>query len=189
MAISINELEYGMGLKIDGNIFVVQEYNHVKPGKGSAFVRVRIKNIKTDQVLERTFRSSESLDAIELEERKVQHLYKSSDGIHCMDLTSYEEVVVPETLLGDGIRFLQENLEMISVCHEHRILQIILPNFIISEIIHTEPGIKGDSSKSGGKPATIDTGATVLVPLFINVGDFVKIDTRVGGEYVERVKR
>ena len=188
MAISINELESGMGLKIDGNIWVVLSYQHVKPGKGSAFARVRIKNVKTHQALERTFRSSESLENLELEEKRLQMMYKSADGVHFMDHESYEEVVVSEEVIGDGLKFLQENMEVTAICFEHEIFQIILPNFIVAEVTHAEPGIKGDSSKSSGKSVTIDTGANILVPLFINQGEFIKIDTR-NGEYVERVKK
>lgn len=188
MGISINELESGVGLRIDGNIWVVLSYQHVKPGKGSAFARVRIRNVKTHQVLERTFRSSESLDDVELEERRMGLMYKSADGYHFMDQESFEEKVVTEDLIGETARFLQDNMEVTALCYEHEVLQIMLPNFVIAEVTHAEPGLKGDSSKSGGKPVTIDTGATVLVPLFINQGEFVKIDTR-SGDYVERVKK
>ncbi len=188
MTISINELESGIGLRFDNDIFMVTEYHHVKPGKGSAFARVKLKNVKTGQVLERTFRTAEKLDDVPLEEKKFQNLYASGDTFHFMDLESYEQVVVPRDVIGEGVGFLQENLEVIALCYKHDILNISLPNFIISEIIHTEPGFKGDSTRSGTKPATIDTGATVQVPLFINVGDRIKIDTRVGA-YVERVQK
>ena len=188
MAISINEITSGIGLNFDGNIWVVLEYQHVKPGKGSAFVRVRMKNLKTEQVLERTFRSSESLEDVELEERKLQNLYTAGDTVHFMDHTSYEEVAVPKEMIGDGIRFLQENLEVTALCHKDKVLKVLLPNFIITQIKETEPGIKGDSSKSSGKHATIDTGANILVPLFINQDDWIKLDTRTG-TYVERVQK
>ncbi len=188
MGISINEIESGMGLMIDGQIFLVQEFNHVKPGKGAAFVRVRVKNLKTLQVLERTFRSSDSLDDIELEERKLQNLYQSADGHHFMDHSTYEEVVIPEEVLGDNIKFLQENMEVLGICYNNKVLKIELPNFIITEIMEADPGLKGDSSRAGTKPVKIDTGATVYAPLFIAKGDWVRIDTR-SGEYVERVKK
>ena len=188
MSISINEVTGGMALRVDGNIYTVVEYNHVKPGKGSAFVRVRMRNLKTQQVLERTFRSSESLDDVPLEETKLQMLYQSGDEFHFMDLGSYEEVTVSKDLIGDQVRFLKENLEVIGQRLDDQILRVTLPNFIQFEIKHTDVGLKGDSTKSGGKPATIDTGATVSVPLFINTGDVVRIDTRTG-DYIERVKR
>ena len=188
MAISINELASGMGLQIDGNIWLVQEYQHVKPGKGSAFVRVKLRNLTTDQVLERTYRSSERLDDVNLEERRLQNLYTTGDEVHFMDHATYEETVVPQKLIGDGVKFLQENLEVTAVCHGHKVLKIMLPNFIITEITESETGLKGDSSKSGTKPAVIDTGAVVQVPLFINRGDWIKLDTR-SGTYVERVQK
>ena len=188
MSVSINEIESGMGLRIDGNIWVVLSYTHVKPGKGSAFARVRIKNVKTQQSLERTFRSSESLEDLDLEEKKIQMMYKSADGVHFMDHESYEEMVISEAIIGDGVKYLQENMEVVALCYEHEVLQVIIPNFIVAEVTHAEPGIKGDSSKSSSKPVTIDTGATVLAPLFINQGEFIRVDTR-SGEYVERVKK
>lgn len=188
MAISITEIEAGIGLLINGEIYLVLDYDHVKPAKGSAFVRVRLKSVKTENVIERTFRSAEKLDDVPLEEIRMQYLYSSGDSFHLMDHSSYEEKVVPKKMLGEDVRFLQENLEVTCLCHKEQVLKVILPNFIITEIKESEPGIRGDSSRSGTKPAAIDTGATIQVPLFINVGDSVKIDTRTG-TYVERVQR
>lgn len=188
MTISINELESGMAINLDGQIYTVTEYNHVKPGKGSAFVRVRLRNLKTQQVLERTFRSSESLDDVPLEETKLQTLYQSDDSYHFMDLGSYEEVTVSKEIIGNQARFLKENLEVTGLRLNHDILKVNLPNFVEYEVTHTDVGLKGDSTKSGGKPAVIDTGTTVQVPLFINTGDAIRIDTRTG-DYIERVKR
>lgn len=188
MTISINEISSEVGIRIDNEIYAVLEYHHVKPGKGSAFVRVRIKNIKTGQILERTFRSSERIEDVPLEERKLQNLYQSDDSYHFLDHTTYEEVVVPKAVLGDDARFLQENLEVRGICHHNDVLKIVLPTFILAEITQTEPGFKGDSTRSGTKPATIDTGAVIQVPLFINPGDRVKIDTRTG-VYSERVQK
>lgn len=188
MTISINQISSGMGLRIGNDIFMVTEYNHVKPGKGSAFVRVRLKNIKTQQVLERTFKTADKLDDVKLDERKLQNLYRSGDVFHFMDCTSFEERVVSIEVLGDAIKFLQDNCEVTGICYDHDVLKIILPTFITAKIVETEPGFKGDSSKAGTKPATIDTGALVQVPLFVNIGDHIKIDTRTGS-YVERVKK
>jgi elongation factor P len=188
VAISINQLEGGLGLIINGEIWVVLDYNHVKPGKGSAFVRVRIKNIKTDSVLEKTFRSAESLDEAVLEERKLQFTYETGGVYHFMDQKSFEEITVSRELVGDGIKYLQDNLEVVGLFHKDKLQKITMPTFIVAEIKETEPGYRGDTSKSGTKPATIDTGATVQVPLFIEIGEVIKIDTRVG-QYVERVKR
>ena len=188
MAISINEIESGIGLLINGDIYLVLDYDHVKPAKGSAFVRVRLKSVKTDNVIERTFRTAEKLDDVPLEEIRMQYLYNSGDSYHFMDHTSYEEKVIPKALLGEEIKFLQENAEVICLCHKDRVLKAILPTFITAQIKETEPGIKGDSSRAGNKPAVIDTGAAIQVPLFINVDDWVKIDTRTG-VYVERVQK
>jgi len=177
-----------MGLRINGDIFLVTEYNHVKPGKGGAFARVKLKNVKTQQVLKKTFKPVDKLDDISLEERKIQNLYRSGDSFHFMDNTSYEETIISKDLIGDAVRFLQDNLEVTGVYYNNDVLKIILPIFIIAEITQTEPGFKGDSSKAGTKPATIDTGTQIQVPLFINIGDRVKIDTRTGS-YVERVQQ
>jgi elongation factor P len=188
VGITINEIQSGIGLKVDGNLYLVSDYQHVKPGKGSAFVRVKLRNIKTEQVIERTFKTSERLEDVPLEERRMQNQYKSGNEFHLLDLTTYEQVVVKESFIGESARFLQDNLEVTCLCHDHDILRVELPTFISTEIIHTEPGIKGDSSRAGNKPATMDTGAAILVPLFINQGDRVKIDTRTGA-YVERIQR
>ncbi|VAX37771.1 Translation elongation factor P [hydrothermal vent metagenome] len=177
-----------MGLRINGDIFIISEYSHVKPGKGSAFVRIKLKNIKTKQVLERTFKTADKLDDVPLEERKLQNLYKSGDSFHFMDYSTYEEMIVPESVIGDDVKFLQDDLEVTGTIYNDDVLRIILPFFIKAEIVQTDPGLKGDSSKAGYKPATIDAGATIQVPLFVNIGDFVKVDTRTG-TYVERVKK
>jgi len=186
--ISINELTTGIGIKMDNEIFVVTSYQHVKPGKGVAFVRVKLRNIKTQQLIERTIKPSEKLENIDLEERKLKNLYQSGDSFHFMDLASYEEVAVLKDLVGDEARFLQDDLEVVGVCYDGKILQIILPNFIQTEVIDAQQGLKGDSSKAGTKPVTIDTGAVIQAPLFINTGEKIKVDTRTG-EYVERVNK
>lgn len=177
-----------MGLLIDGQIYIVTEYSHVKPGKGSAFVRVRLKNLKTELSLDKTFRSSEVLENIDLEERRLLYQYHRGNSFHFMDQTTFEEVAIDEEKIGEGVKYLQDNLEVTAVLYDHQVQKVFLPTFIEARIIATEPGIRGDSSRAGNKPATIDTGATVLVPLFINTDDYVKIDTRTG-QYVERLQR
>ena len=166
---------------------MVTEYQHVKPGKGGAFVKVKLRNVKTEQVLDRTFKPGEKLEEAYLEERKLQNLYRSGDDFHFMDTTTYEETVVPLAVIGDTVNFLQDNLEVIGICFKNEVLKIILPTFIIAEITQTEPGFKGDTTKAGTKPAVIDTGTQIQVPLFISIGDRIKIDTR-SGTYVERMK-
>lgn len=189
MALGINDISSGMGLSVDGKIFMVVDYSHVKPGKGSAFVRARLRDVKTDAVIERTFRSSEKLDEVPLEERRLEYLYHSGHAYHFMDQTSYEEAVLNEEELGNVPKFLLDNMQVFGIYNNNKILKVMLPNFIEAEIIESEPGIKGDSSRSGNKPATIATGAIIQVPLFINKGDWIRIDTRKGGEYVERLQK
>jgi len=186
--ISINQIAVGMALKVNGDICLVTQSKHMKPGKGGAFAKVRLKNVKTQQITERTLREADKIDVVPLEEKKLQYLYSSEDAFHFMDNETYEEAVIPRRIIGDGVKFLQDNLEVIGIFSEHDVLQIVLPTFIKAKITQTDPGLKGDSSKAGTKPATIDTGTTLQVPLFINTDDWVKIDTR-SGEYVERVQK
>ncbi len=188
VTISINQISSGIGLRVDGVLYVVSEYTHVKPGKGSAFVRIKLKNVHTGQVVERTFKSADKLEDIQLDERKIQYLYRSDDTFHFMDNTTYEQIEVSLGTVNDVLKFLQDDLEVTGLFYDEKVLKINLPTFIIAEITHTEPGFKGDSSKAGNKPATIDTGTSIQVPLFVNIEDFVKIDTRTG-EYVERVQK
>jgi elongation factor P len=188
VAISINEVSSGIGLKVDNNIYVVVDFQHVKPGKGSAFVRIKMKNMRNQNVIERTYKTADQLEDIDLDERKLQHTYHTGSEYHFMDQTTFEEVTIPEEVIGNGVKFLQEQMDVVGYFYQNEALKVELPMFIISEIAHTEPGIKGDSSKSGTKPATIDTGAVIQVPLFVEVGDKVKLDTR-DGAYVERVKK
>ncbi len=189
MALGINDITSGMALRVDDQVLVVIDYSHVKPGKGSAFVRVKLKNLKTDLVIERTYRSSEKLDEALLEEKNVQYLYKAGDTFHFMDQDTYEELTISKEDIGNTVNFLQDNLDVTAVFCDHKFQKVILPNFLTATIVETEPGFKGDSSRAGNKPAKIDTGAIVGVPLFIGVGDKIKIDTRNGGQYVERVQQ
>lgn len=184
----ITEVENNMGLLVSGEIYLVAEFNHVKPAKGSAFVRIKMKNIKSGNVLERTYRTAERLEEAVLEFRRLQYLYNGGDGYHFMDQTTFEEHVVPAGMLGRGVDFLQDNIEVQGTFNGETLLTVDIPNFIIATISETDLGLKGDSSRAGNKPAKIDTGATVQVPLFIQVGEIVKIDTR-DGTYVERVKK
>ena len=188
MAISINEVESGIGLKVEGQLYFVTEFQHVKPGKGSAFVRIRLKNLKTDAVLERTFRSAETLDDIDLERRRMQFTYVAGEEYHFMDQSTYEDTIIPQDILGDGIKYLQDNMVVESILYEGKVLKAEVPNFLVATIIEADPGLKGDSSRAGYKPAKIDTGASIQVPLFIQPGETIKVDTRTG-IYVERVNK
>jgi elongation factor P len=144
--------------------------------------------LKTENVIERTYRSAETLEDVPLEERRMQYLYNSGDTYHFMCNETFEEVTVSREELGDLTRFLMENMEVTGLVHDDKVLKIVLPNFIIAKIVETAPGVKGDSSKTDSKPAKIETGASIMIPLFVDVGEEVKIDTR-NGQYVERVKR
>jgi elongation factor P len=188
VTIAINQVSNGVALRIDGNIFQIVTFDHVKPGKGTAFVRLKLKNVKTGQVLEKTYKTADKLDDVPLEDRKLQYLYSSADDYHFMDNESFEEVAISTEIMGDAIKFLQDDMEVVAKSFNEEVLKVEVPMFIEAEIAQTEPGLKGDSSKAGTKPATIDTGANVLVPLFVTIGDFIKVDTR-SGEYVERVKK
>ena len=188
MAISITEVERGMALMVDGGIWTIVEFNHVKPAKGSAFVRIKLRNLKTNNVIERTYRSAETLEDVPLEERRMQYLYNSGEKYHFMCNETFEEVTINAEELGDLTKFLMENMEVTGLVHDDKVLKVVLPNFITAKIVETAPGVKGDSSKTDSKPAKIETGASIMVPFFVDVGEEVKIDTR-NGEYVERVKR
>ena len=190
MTITINEIKSGMSLVIDDNIWMVNEVNHVKPGKGAAFVRCRLKNLRRDSVQEMTFRASDKLEEAALEEKNLTYQYNAGELFYFMDTENFEEMAISRDQLGDAVKFLQDNMEVTVVCFKSKFVKMILPNFLVAQIVETEPGFKGDSSRAGTKPAKIDTGAYVQVPLFINIGDWIKIDTRDGqGQYVERVNK
>ena len=187
MAITINEIENGMGLLVEGQQYFITEFNHVKPGKGSAFVRIRLKNLRTDAVLERTFRTSETLEEAPLERRRMQYTYQSADEYHFMDQNTFEDTVITRGLLGEGLKYLKDDAVVEAILYKGQVVKAEMPTFLIGTVVETDPGLKGDSSRAGYKPAKIDTGATIQVPLFIQVGETIKVDTR-SGIYVERVK-
>ena len=190
MTIGITDIKTGIALVINDNLWMVNEVNHVKPGKGAAFVRCRLKNLRTDLVQEMTFRTSDKLEEAYLEEKRLTYQYNAGDTFHFMDTETYEEITISREQLGGAVKFLQDNMEVAAICFKNKVVKMILPNFLVTKIVETEPGFKGDSSRAGNKPAKIDTGASVQVPLFINIGDWVKIDTRDGqGLYVERVNK
>ncbi len=178
-----------MALKVDNEICTIVDFNHVKPCKGSAFVRIRLRFLKNGASVERTYRSAEMLEDVPLEERRLQYLYQADDMFYFMDQTSFEEQRLSRSELGENVvKFLMDNMEISGFVYQDKVLKVALPNFIVTKIVETEPGVKGDSTKSNTKPAKIATGTTIQVPLFVNVDEDIKIDTR-NGEYVERVKR
>jgi elongation factor P len=164
------------------------DFQFVKPGKGSAFTRCRLKNLKTGSVLERTFKTGEKLDEANIEEHRAQYLYTDGDSYHFMDQDSFEQISIVKAAMGGSENFLMENMELTILFYDGAPMNVDLPTFIVAEIAYTEPGKKGDTATGATKQAKISTGATVLVPLFINQGDTIKVDTR-DGQYVERVKK
>lgn len=185
MALSINEIKSGLTILVDNDVWLTLECQHVKPGKGAAFVRAKLRNLKNGSVQEKTFRGDEKIEEAFVEERKLQYQYASGEIYYFMDQDNFEEITVAKDILQDKIKFLKDNLDVLAHCYKNEILNVNLPNFIEFTIIDTEPGIKGDTAKSGTKPAKIETGAIVQVPLFIDKGDKIKLDTRTGS-YVER---
>ena len=178
------------GLKIvhNGEPYVVVDFQFVKPGKGNAFTRTRIKNLITGAVLDMTYRSGEKLQPADTEERTMQYLYQEGSKYWFMDTTTYEQIFVPEEVLGDTKGFLSDNLEVKVLFFEERPIGVEVPTFVELQVVQCEPGVKGDTATGATKPATLSTGHVVNVPLFVEEGDWLKIDTR-SGEYVERVRK
>jgi len=185
VALSINEIKSGITIMVDDNVYMVVDAQHVKPGKGAAFVRAKIRKLKDSSINEKTFRGDEKIEQAFVDDRKLQYTYKSGNLYHFMDQDNYEEVAISEDAIGDKKKFLKDNIEVSGYFYKDEVLTVNLPNFVEFEIKNTEPGIKGDTAKSGTKPAEIETGAVIQVPLFVNTGDRIKVDTRTG-EYIER---
>lgn len=182
------DIKNGMCIDIDGQYYTIIEFLHVKPGKGPAFVRTKMKNVVTGRVLERTFSSGTKLDEVRIEKRPYQYLYQDDMGYHFMNNETFEQVPIAKDLIT-GVDFMKEGMEVDVVSHAdtETILYAELPQHVALQITYTEPGIKGDTATNASKPATLETGAEVRVPLFINEGELIKVDTR-NGAYVERVK-
>ncbi len=184
--ISAGDFRNGITIELDNNIFQIIEFQHVKPGKGAAFVRTKLKNIKSGGVVERTFRPTEKCPQARIDRKDMQYLYEDGGLYYFMDLESYDQIALNEETIGDTLKFVKEN-EMCKVCsHNGNVFAIEPPLFVELEITETEPGFKGDTATGASKPAVVETGATVYVPLFVDQGDKIKIDTRTG-EYLSRV--
>ena len=183
--ISTSEFKNGMTLLLDGELYVIADYQHVKPGKGGAFVRTKLRRLKEGSVMERTFRVGEKFQEAFIEERKLQFLYRSGTDFHFMDLATFEDLQIQESLLGSSAGFLKENMETEGKFHDGQLIGLELPIFVELKIQATEPGIRGDTSKAGTKPAKLETGVTIQVPLFVDSGETVRIDTRTGA-YISR---
>jgi elongation factor P len=186
MAVDTSEFRNGLKIEIDGEPFTMIFFQHVKPGKGGAFVRTKIKNLKTGRVLDRTFRSGEKLEEADVEERRMQYLYRDGADWVFMDSESYDQVHFNAEQVGDAAKWLKENLEVEVLFWKSKPINLELPSFIEAKITQTDPGLKGDTASGATKPATLETGAVVQVPLFIKEGETIRVDTRTGA-YVERV--
>lgn len=185
MMILGGDLRPGVKIELDGTPYVVTDYQWVKPGKGGAFMRTKLKNMKTGAIIDRTFRTDEKLQRAEVEERKVQFLYRTEDAYHFMDMESFDQFTLGEKQLGEASGFLKEELVISILFHRGEPAGVLLPTFVELKVVETEPGVRGDTVSGGSKPAKLETGAVIQVPLFINVGDLLRVDTR-SGAYVER---
>ena len=183
--ISAGDFKNGVTVEIDGNIYQILEFQHVKPGKGAAFVRTKLKNIISGGVVEKTFRPTEKFPKAHIDRKDMQYLYRDGDLFNFMDVETYDQIALNEDVVGDSLKFVKEN-EMVKVCsHEGNVFSVEPPISVELEVTETEPGVKGDTATGATKPAIVETGASVLVPLFVNQGDKIKIDTRTG-EYSSR---
>lgn len=183
--ISTNDFRTGITIELEGELYQVVEFMHVKPGKGSPFVRSKLKNIRTGGVVERTFRAGEKVPRAHLERREMQYLYKDGDNYVFMDTGTYEQVSLNSEQMGDSTKYLKDNMNIYLVMYQSQPLGVELPNAVELQVVDTEPGVRGDTATGATKPATLETGAVVQVPLFVNVGDVVRVDTRTG-LYLER---
>jgi elongation factor P len=188
MSVDTSQFRNGLKVEIDGQPFNMIYFQHVKPGKGGAFVRTKLRNLLTGRVVDRTFRSGERLDEADVEDKRMQYLYSDGDGLHFMDTASYEQMPISEEVLADARNYLLENMEIDVLFWRGKPINVELPNYIEARVVKSDPGIKGDTSSGATKPATIETGATLNVPLFIEEGDLIRVDTRTGG-YSERVNK
>lgn len=182
-----NEFKGGLKIILDGEPFIIVENEFVKPGKGQAFNRVRVRNLKTGRVIERTFKSGESVEAADVFELEAQYLYNDGEFWHFMDPETYEQYACSREAVGEGAKWMNEEAICQITLYNGVPISVSPPNFSELKIIETDPGLRGDTSGGGGKPATVETGAVVRVPLFVNNGEVIKVDTRTG-EYVSRVK-
>ena len=184
--VSAGDFKNGITLEMDNGIFQIVEFQHVKPGKGAAFVRTKLRNIVSGGVVEKTFRPTEKFPQARIDRNEMQYLYSDGDLFHFMNTENYEQIALNSEQIGDALKFVKEN-EMVKICsHNGNVFAVEPPLFVELEITDTEPGFKGDTATGATKPAVVETGATVYVPLFVEQDDIIKIDTRTG-EYLSRV--
>ena len=182
-----SDFRNGLIIRYKNDLYSIAEFQHVKPGKGGAFVRSTLKNLRTGKVLDNTFRAGESVEVVRVERRKYQYLFREGDFLVCMDNETYEQLSVAVKLIGEGIKFLKESEELEILFSGDEIVTVEPPIFAYLKVTSTEPGFKGNTATGALKPAKLETGSTINVPLFVDVNDVLKVDTRIG-EYVERVK-
>jgi len=182
-----SDFRNGLIIKFRNDLYSIVEFQHVKPGKGGAFVRSTLKNLRTGRVLENTFRAGEKVETVRVERRKYQYLYSDGDSLVCMDNETYEQFYITRDFFSDSVKFLKESEEVEVLLNGSDIISVEIPIFINLKVVETEPGFKGDTATGALKQAKLETGAQINVPLFINEGDILKVDTRTG-EYSERVK-
>jgi elongation factor P len=184
---STAEFKKGLKIELDGVPYAIVDFQHVKPGKGGAFVRTKLKSLLTGRVLDQTFRSGEKVKRPDLMEREMQYLYREGDRFCMMDNETYEQIMLTEDQVGEALLYLTENLDVNILFFNQQPVAVEVPLFVELEVAQTEPGVKGDTAAGGTKPATLESGVTIQVPLFISEGERVKVDTRTG-TYIERVK-
>ncbi|MBI5059180.1 elongation factor P [candidate division KSB1 bacterium] len=182
------DIRKGLTISMEGQLFQVADFQHVKPGKGGAFVRMSLRNLKTGRVIDRTLNSGATLDVVRIDARDMQFLYKESEDYHFMDQESYEQITLSKEMIGDSAKWMKEGIVCRVSFLEESPLSMEVPNFLEVEVIQTAPGAKGDTVAGSGKPAVVDTGTTVMVPFFIDQGDLIRVDTRTS-EYLDRIKR
>ncbi len=180
------DLRNGTTFELDNNVFKVVEFQHVKPGKGAAFVRVKMKNVITGAVLERTFNPSEKLQGAEIEKRDMQYLYNDGELYYFMDNNTYDQMPLNKEQIGDALKYIKENMNVSMLAFKGKVFAVEPPMFVELEVTYTEPGFSGNTTTTSGKPATLENGLEISVPLFVNIGDVIRIDTRTG-EYMERI--
>ena len=183
--ISSNDFKTGVTIELEGDIFQIVDFQHVKPGKGAAFVRAKMKSVKTGAVVEKKFNAGEKLARARLDRREMQFLYKEGDQFVVMDNESFEQITLTDTQIGDEVKWLKENMNLGILLYNEAVIGVDLPNTVELKVIESEPGVKGDTSTGGSKAAIVETGASVQVPFFVNIGDVLIIDTRTGA-YVSR---
>ncbi len=183
--ISTSDFQTGLTIEVEGEIYSILEFQHVKPGKGAAFVRSKLKNLRTGSTTEKTFRAGEKIKKAHLERKEVEYLYRDGEDYFVMDVETYEQLPVTTAQLGEKAKYIKENQRLQILLYEDQIIGVEIPHTVELKVVETEPGVKGDTAAGGSKPATLETGLIVQVPFFINEGDVLKIDTRTGN-YIER---